>query len=201
MRLTKEYSLAKKALDNSQVIAFPTETVMGLGVYYNDFNAYQLLNKVKNRPEDKPYTLMLGKKDDICKFADVTDRDQFIIDSFVPGPVTLLLKAKDNIPSYVTHNTGIIGVRVPDMKEIQDLIIYCGKPLLVPSANKSGDRPALTSVEVRNIFGDELGYILEIDSLCQKPSTIIDLTTEQVKILREGPISLEDIKKVLKGDN
>ena len=201
MRLTNEYSLAKKALDNSQVIAFPTETVMGLGVYYDDFNAYQLLNKVKNRPEDKPYTLMLGKKEDISKFAFVSDRDQLVIDSFVPGPVTLLLKAKDNIPGYVTHNTGIIGVRVPDMKEVQDLIIYCGKPLLVPSANKSGDKPSLTSLEVKKIFGDELGYVLEMDSLCQKPSTIIDLTTEPVKILREGPVSLEDINKVLKGDN
>ena len=201
MRLTNEYSLAKKALDNSQVIAFPTETVMGLGVYYDDFNAYQLLNKVKNRPEDKPYTLMLGKKEDISKFAFVSDRDQLVIDSFVPGPVTLLLKAKDNIPGYVTHNTGIIGVRVPDMKVIQDLIIYCGKPLLVPSANKSGDKPSLTSLEVKKIFGDELGYVLEMDSLCQKPSTIVDLTTEQVKILREGPVSLEDINKVLEGDN
>lgn len=201
MRLIKEYLLAKKALDNSQVIAFPTETVMGLGVYFDDYKAYQLLNLVKNRPEDKPYTLMLGNKDDIQKYAYVSSRDKLIIDAFVPGPVTILLKAKDNIPGYVTHNTGIIGVRVPDFDLIRELISFVGKPLLVPSANKSGQKPALTSFEVKDIFNDELGFIFECDSLGQKPSTIIDLTTEQVKILREGPISLEDINNVLKGDN
>ena len=201
MHLTKEFELAKQALDNSQVIAFPTETVMGLGVYFDDFAAYQLLNKIKNRPEDKPYTLMLGKKEDIEKFAFVSKRDTLIINAFIPGPVTLLLKSKDNIPGYVTHNTGVIGVRVPKLELVQDLINYCGKPLLVPSANKSGEKPALTSLEVKQVFKDELGYIFEFDCLGQRPSTIIDLTSEQVKILREGPISIEDINKVLKGDN
>ena len=201
MRLTKEFETAKQALDNSQVIAFPTETVMGLGVYFNDKVAYELLNKIKNRPEDKPYTLMLGDKNDIEKYSFVSERDKAIINAFVPGPVTLLLKSKDIVPSYVTHNTGVIGVRVPDMELVQELIKYCGTPLLVPSANKSGEKPALTSNEVKEIFKDELGYIFEQDSLGQRPSTIIDLTSEQVKILREGPISIKDINKVLKGEH
>ena len=201
MRLTKEYELAKRALDNSQVIAFPTETVIGLGVYFNNKSAYELLNKIKNRPEDKPYTLMLGDKNDIEKYAFVSERDKAIINAFVPGPVTLLLNSKDIVPGYVTHDTGVIGVRVPDMELVQELIKYCGTPLLVPSANKSGEKPALTSNEVKSIFKDELGYIFEQDSLGQRPSTIIDLTSEQVKILREGPISIEDINKVLKGEH
>ena len=201
MRLTKQFEIAKQALDNSQVIAFPTETVMGLGVYFNDKVAYELLNKIKNRPEDKPYTLMLGDKNDIEKYAFVSERDKAIINAFVPGPVTLLLKSKDIVPSYVTHNTGIIGVRVPDMELVQELIKYCETPLLVPSANKSGEKPALTSLEVKEIFKNELGYIFEQDSLGQRHSTIIDLTSEQVKILREGPISIEDINKVLKGEH
>ena len=201
MHLTEEFKLAKEQLDQSQVIAFPTETVMGLGVYFDDRKAYDLLNKIKNRPEDKPYTLMLGDVKDIEKYAEVNDRDLKIINAFMPGAVTLLLKAKDNVPGYVTHNTGVIGVRVPDMKLVCDFINYCGKPLLVPSANKSGERPTLTSNEVRDIFGDEVAYVFDYDSLKQAPSTIIDLTKEQVKILREGPVSINDINKVLKGDN
>ena len=199
MHSIKELEIAKSKLNQSQVIAFPTETVMGLGVYFDDRKAYDNLNCIKRRPEDKPYTLMLGNVRDIEKYAFVTDRDRRIINAFMPGPVTLLLKSK-NVPDYVTHNTGVIGVRVPNMPLVQELIKYCGKPLLVPSANKSGEKPALTSKEVREIFKDELGYIFEEDSLAQKPSTIIDLTSEQVKILREGPISIEDINKVLKGD-
>ena len=201
MRLTEQFELAKSKLDNSLVVAFPTETVMGLGIYFDDYKAYQLLNKIKNRPEDKPYTLMLGDVKDIEKYAYLSQRDLLIIKAFVPGAVTLLLKAKDNVPSYVTHNTGVIGVRVPDMPLVCDLIKYLNRPLLVPSANKSGEKPALTSLEVKEIFGDEVAFVFEQDSLRQRPSTIIDLTSEQVKILREGPISLEDIAKVLRGDN
>lgn len=197
MHLTNEFQLAKKALDESEVIAFPTETVMGLGVYYDDYSAYQLLNKIKGRPEDKPYTLMLGSVDEIDKYAYLSDRDNKIIKAFMPGAITVLLKSKSNVPGYVTHNTGVIGIRVPGFKLIQDLISFCKKPLLVPSANKSGKKPALTSSEVKEIFKEELGYILEGNALGGVPSTIVDLTGEQVKIVREGPISLKDIEKVL----
>ena len=149
MRSPNEFELAKKALEESKVIAFPTETVMGLGVFYDDYRAYQLLNKIKGRPEDKPYTLMLEDKSEISKYAYVSSRDQKIIDAFMPGAITVLLKSKDNVPSYVTHGTGIIGIRVPDLELVQELIRYCKKPLLVPSANKSGENPALTSLEVK----------------------------------------------------
>lgn len=197
MHLTKEFELAKKSLDDSKVISFPTETVMGLGVYYDDFEAYQLLNKIKGRPEDKPYTLMLGSTSNIEQYAYLSSRDRKIIDAFMPGAITVLLKSKDSVPTYVTHNTGVIGIRVPDIKLVQDLINFVNKPLLVPSANKSGKKPALTSVEVKEIFGNELGYILDGKSKGGVPSTIIDLTKEEVRIIREGPISLEDILNVL----
>ncbi len=198
MLSTKEFKLAKNALDDSQVIAFPTETVMGLGVYYDDYKAYNLLNKIKNRPEEKPYTLMLGDVSDISTYAYVDERTNKIINAFMPGSVTLLLRAKENIPGYVTHNTGIIGVRVPNLKQLLDFIKYCGKPLLVPSANKSGEKPAVNSDEVKRIFKEEIKYIFEGQAPGGVPSTIIDLTGEEVKILREGPISKIDIERVLK---
>ena len=197
MRLTKEFEIAKQVLDNSQVIAFPTETVMGLGVYFNDKVAYELLNKIKNRPEDKPYTLMLGDKNDIEKYAFVSERDKTIINAFVPGPVTLLLKSKDIVPGYVTHNTGVIGVRVPDMELVQELIKYCGTPLLVPSANKSGEKPAMNSDEVKCIFKEEVAFIFEGSAKGGVPSTLVDLTGKDIKIYREGNIKLQDIEKAI----
>ena len=199
MLLTKEFEQAKAVLDNSGVVAFPTETVMGLGIYFDDYNAYQYLNKIKNRPEDKPYSMMLGDISDIEKYAFVNDRDFKIIKAFMPGAITVLLNAKDVVPRYVTHNTGVIGIRVPDMDTLLDFIKYCGKPLLVPSANKSGEKPALNSEEAVAIFKNEVGYIFKGKCEGGVPSTIVDLTGEQVKILREGPISLECINKVLLG--
>ena len=197
----KVFVLAKQVLDNSGVIAFPTETVMGLGVYFNDYKAYQYLNKIKNRPEDKPYTLMLGSVVDIDKYAFISERDLRIINAFMPGEITVLLKCRENVPSFVTHGTGIIGVRVPNMPFLLEFLNYIKTPLLVPSANKSGEKPAMSSKEVINIFKDEVGFVFEGNAIGGVPSTIVDLTGKEVKILREGNITLEDINKELsKGD-
>ena len=193
----KEYLLAKSVLDNSHVIAFPTETVMGLGVYYNDLNAYQLLNKIKCRPEDKPYTMMLCSKDEIEKYAYVDDRAKKVIDAFMPGEITILLRSKDTVPGYVTHNSGVIGVRVPNLVNLLDFLRFIDTPLLVPSANKSGEKPAMNSDEVKRIFNNEVGYVFEGEAKGGVPSTLVDLTQKEVKIYREGNISLSDILKVI----
>ena len=191
------FELAKNALNNHQVIAFPTETVFGLGVYYDDEQAYNLLNQVKRRREDKPYTLMLSSVDDINKYAFIKDEQLNALRKFIPGPITLLLKSKDNVPGYVTHNTGVIGVRVPENKEALDLLRYLEKPLLVPSANRADQKPAMNDEEVKQIFNDEVAVIIPGKSIGGLPSTIIDLTGEEIKLIRQGPISLEDIKKAL----
>ena len=198
--LTKEFETAKKALKSSQVIAFPTETVMGLGVLFDDFNAYNLLNQIKRRPEEKPYTMMLSKKEEISKYAYVDERATKVINAFMPGEITVLLKSKENVPSYVTHGTGIIGVRVPNLPELLEFLNYVKTPLLVPSANRSGENPALNSDEVKKIFGNELGYVFEGSANGGVPSTLVDLTGEEVKIYREGNIKLADILDVLKGE-
>ncbi len=192
---TKQLAKAVDALRKGEVIAFPTETVMGLGVYYDDYSAYVRLNQIKRRPEDKPYTLMLADINEIDKYAHLTLRDRRIINAFMPGPITLLLKAKESVPEYVTHGTGIIGIRVPNMKVIQEMIGFAGKPLLVPSANRSGEKPFNRYEEVENEFKDELGFILHEDSLGAEPSTIVDLTEKDIRIIREGSLSLMDIER------
>ena len=196
--LRNEFVIAKNALDKSQVISFPTETVMGLGVYYDDFNAYNLLNKIKRRPEDKPYTLMLGDVKEISKYAFIDDCAQKVINAFMPGEITVLLKSKDTVPPYVTHNTGVIGIRVPNLPDLLDFLRFIEKPLLVPSANRSGEKPAMSSKEVIEVFKDELGYVFDGDAKGGVPSTLVDLTGKDIKIYREGNIKLADIERVIK---
>lgn len=195
--MEKIFALAKEKLNNHQVIAFPTETVFGLGVYYDDEDAYNLLNKIKRRREDKPYTLMLHDINQINKYAYIDEKMIKALSKFMPGPLTVLLKSKENVPGYVTHNTGIIGVRIPENKEALDLLRYLEKPLLVPSANRAGEKPAMNDEEVRQIFQDEIKVIIPGKAIGGLPSTIIDLTGEEIKLIRQGPISLEDIKKTL----
>ena len=191
---------AKEILESSKVIAFPTETVMGLGVYFDDFKAYELLNSIKRRPEDKPYTLMLGNIEDIEKYAYVDNRAKKVINTFMPGEITILLRSKDCVPSYVTHGTGVIGIRVPNKEDLLELLNFVKKPLLVPSANRSGEKPAMSSDEVKEIFKDEVYIAIEGKAIGGVPSTLVDLTDKEVKIYREGNIKLEDIKKAL-GEN
>ena len=187
-KIGKDLNLASQILLNGGVISFPTETVMGLGIVYDNFDAYNRLNKIKGRPENKPYTMMISNVDEISNYAYVDERAKKIISKLLPGPLTLLLKSKDNIPSWVTHNTGVIGVRVPDFPILNELLNLVKKPLLVPSANPSNLAPALTVQQVIVYFDNALDYIIDNNSNQELPSTIVDLTQKEVKILREGKI-------------
>jgi len=191
------YKDALASLSNHQVIAFPTETVFGLGVFYDDEKAYNLLNKVKNRREDKPYTMMLSDVKEISKYAIIKDKYLPIINKYMPGSLTILVRAKKCVPAYVTHNTGIIGIRIPSNKEALDLLKFVKKPLLVPSANKADQKPALSANEVKAIFKDEIEVIIPGEISSGEPSTIIDLTGDEIKLIRKGPIPFEELNQLL----
>ena len=199
MDKTKLSIQAKEAsfnLLNHKVVAFPTETVMGLAVVYNDFEAYNLLNKVKRRPEDKPYTLMCGDVSDLDKYAYINDKVRKIVDAFMPGSITILVPGKEDLPTWVTHGLPTVGLRIPTNEEALAVLKEVKLPLLVPSANRSGEKPCLDSDEVKSVFGNEIAYVVDGTAKLDKPSTIVDLTGSEPKILRPGPIELEDILKV-----
>lgn len=188
---------ALKALNNHQVIAFPTETVFGLGVFYDDKEAYELLNKIKNRREDKPYTMMLDDVNKVNEYAFIKDKYLPIINKYMPGSLTILVRARANVPAYVTHDTGIIGIRIPSNKEALELLRFVKKPLLVPSANKADQKPALSADEVKAIFEDEINVIVPGEIGSGEPSTIIDLTGDEIKLIRKGPIPLEELNQLI----
>ena len=195
--MEKLFNKALEALNNHQVIAFPTETVFGLGVFYDDEKAYNLLNQVKNRREDKPYTMMLSDVKEISNYAFIRDKYLPIINKYMPGSLTILVNAKSCVPAYVTHNTGVIGIRIPSNKEALDLLKFVKKPLLVPSANKADQKPALSADEVKTIFNDEIAVIISGEISSGEPSTIIDITGDEIKLIRKGPIPLEELNRLL----
>ena len=195
-----QYKKASKILQNGGLIAFPTETVYGLGVVFDNEQSYERLINVKRRPHEKPFTIMCGSLDDIKKYAYVNELAQKLIDAFMPGQFTIILKAKENLPRWVVSKEGNVGIRISDDKFVQNLIIETGKPLLVPSANRSGESPCHTSNEVKDSLGNDLDAIIIGESVSNIPSTIV-FVDDSVHIIRLGEISESDIKNVIKEKN
>ena len=195
-----QYKKASKILQNGGLIAFPTETVYGLGVIFDNEQSYERLINVKRRPPEKPFTLMCGSLDDIKKYAYVNELAQKLIDAFMPGQFTIILKAKENLPRWVVSKEGNVGIRISDDKFVQNLIIEPGKPLLVPSANRSGENPCHTSNEVKDSLGNDLDAIIIGESVSNIPSTIV-FVDDSVHIIRLGEISESEIKNVIKEKN
>ena len=192
---------AAEILRSGGIACFPTETVMGLGVIFDNYNSYIRLNVIKDRPDDKPYTVMLDSYEKVEKYACISIRFKKIVEKCADYPMTFLLNKKDIVPGFVTHDTKVIGVRVPNHPMIRKLIQLVGKPLLVPSANKSGNKPAINSNEAQDIFGNEVDYYLHGECVGGTPSTIIDLTNKGIKIIREGDLTLEEINRRLNDEH
>ena len=189
----KEY--LKKLLLNNEVIAFPTETVFGLGAISTSEIAFNNLVKVKNRAPDKPFTLMCSNVNQISKYAYVDDLSKKIIDKFMPGSLTILLKAKPNIPYYIHLDSEFVGFRIPGNKELVDFIEYVEEPLLVPSANKSNEKPCLTPEEVKQVFDKEIEVCVTGKTESNIPSTIIKADNGIITLVREGTLLFSDILK------
>lgn len=200
MKILKDVQLneAAKILKDGGLIAFPTETVFGLGVIYDNKKSYDRLVQVKRRPPEKPFTLMLSKKEDVFKYAIESAVAKKLVEAFMPGQFTVILKAKEGLPSWAVSKEGNVGIRIPDSKIIRDLIDKVDKPLLVPSANKSGEPPLTKDKDVISIFDKEIDAIIQGESISNVPSTIVVVDADNVSIIRQGKISKADIDKVLK---
>ena len=187
---------AAQILKEGGLIAFPTETVFGFGVIFDNKESYEKLISVKRRPPEKPFTLMLSDVEDIEKYAYVDERAKKLINKYMPGQFTIILKAKESLPSYCVSSEGNVGIRIPDYDLVRNLIRETEKPLLVPSANKSGESPLTKSDDVISIFDREIDGIIIGESTSKVPSTIV-LVDKDIKVIREGLIKKEDILKTL----
>ena len=182
------------AILKNDVVAFPTETVYGLGVIYNSKEAFDNLVNVKNRTPDKPFTLMLGDKNDISKYAVISEKAQRIIDKFLPGELTILLRPKEDLYPWVTLHSQYIGIRVPNSKDVCNMINNVGQPMLVSSANISSEPVCNNFEEVYSKFDAKVAIIVEGETSSNKPSTIV-ICDEELILIREGSLSFEVINK------
>jgi len=183
-------------LKGGGLLAFPTDTVFGLACIMDE-EAIKKVYAAKGRSFDKPLPMMCDSLKMIRKMAYVSDDAEKVISKFVPGALTLILKKKDTVPDMVTMNKDTIGIRVPDDRFILELIADLKEPLMVTSANISGDGSLLKWQDVLTAMDGKIDGILCEDARGESASTIIDLSGEEIKVLREGPIGFNEIMEAL----
>jgi L-threonylcarbamoyladenylate synthase len=183
-------------LKNDGVISVPTDTVYGVCARMNSEKAEQRLREVKNRPKAKSFPLMCSDLEQIRTVAETDERSEKIIRAFMPGPLTVILKKKENIPAYVNGGMDTLAIRLAPGKAVKQLIEQVGCPLFMTSANQSG-QPTCTSLDEIEAQCPLLDGMMEGEVHFGEASTIVDCTGEDLVILREGPLSLEQLKQVL----
>ena len=178
-------------LNHDEVVAFPTETVFGLGVKFSHLEALE-----KHRSHSKAISLMIYDPKDIEKYAYVNENAQKLIDHFMPGMITLVLKKKSILSDDFTAGYDTIGIRIPDDPFVLKLLKEVG-PMLVTSANISGQETLLNDQEVYKQFKGKIKMIVKGKCKNTRASTVIKVD-EDVTILRQGCIQEEEIREVLK---
>ena len=196
-RYTKnEINELANILKKDGVISVPTDTVYGLCARINSIKAYNNLVVAKSRPINKPFPIMCADEEQIKSIAIVDEKVEKIIRKLMPGPITLILKKKLNLPEYINNGGSTIAVRMASSKILEDLIQKTGSPIFMTSANQSGKNVCTNLDEIEKAC-PTLEGMLEGDVSFSKASTIVDCVSKPIKVLRKGPISLEQIIETL----
>lgn len=190
---------AARLLQEGKLVAFPTETVYGLGANGLDETAVAEIFAAKNRPKDNPLILHIAEKEQLHALAaSVPDVAEKLMDAFWPGPLTLIFPATEEIPAVVTGGGDTVAVRMPSHPIAQEIIRRADRPIAAPSANTSG---APSPTDARAVFSDLAGRIPLIvdggETGIGLESTVLDITVQPPALLRPGFVTPEDIEGVI----
>ncbi|NQY79119.1 MAG: threonylcarbamoyl-AMP synthase [Candidatus Caenarcaniphilales bacterium] len=198
---SKNIKQAVELLKSGEVVAIPTETVYGLAADASNTEAVEKIFQIKGRPNFNPLISHYADIDEIRKDVEFNEKASILAEKFWPGPMTLVLNKTKNsrISDLVSAKLKTAAVRIPKHEITLELLSKFSGPLAAPSANPSGKLSPSKAIHVEELFQSKLNFILD-GGPCQHglESTVIDLSENQVKVLRYGSISLEEIESVLK---
>ena len=179
------------------LVAFPTDTVYGVGALAFDDEAVQSIYMAKDRPIEKAIPVLIGDMEDLDKIAiDIPNMAKKLASRFWPGPLTILIPKKPSLPKAVSA-TAAVGVRVPD-HEIARALLRAAGPMAVTSANVSGQASPTTAEQVFAQLGGRIALIIDGGKTPGGvPSTLVDCTGDEIRVLRQGPITEEELRSVL----
>lgn len=195
----QELKIICNLIKNGEIVIFPTETVYGIGANAFNEKAVGKIFMAKGRPSDNPLIVHISDKKTINEIArDITEVEQKLIDSFMPGPFTLILKKTDKIPDVVSAGLDTVAIRMPSNVIARGIITFSGVPIAAPSANISG-KPSGTNIDdIRNELEGKVSAIIDGgETEIGLESTVVKVINEVPYILRPGNVTAEEIKKVI----
>jgi len=193
---TREH--AARVVASGGVIAFRTDTFYGLGANPRNAKAVQRIRAIKGRDDGKPILLL------IAELAEVKSLTAFepplfrvIATGLWPGPLTIVLPAIGALPNEVTAGSGSIGLRLPAHDGLRELLMTCGGVLTATSANPSGSEPATSALQVVEYFPTGIDLIIDGGVVtATQPSTVIDVTCDPPRIIREGAVTRAELEEI-----
>ena len=194
----EEFNKIHKVLKKPDgVIAFPTDTVWGIGCLVENDQAVNRIYSIKGRSETKPLILLGSKIEHLVPYiSEISDITRQIINKYLPGAVTLVLPKSEEAPSYLTSGGNTIGIRIPDCPPFLDVLEKSvdNHVLATTSANISGEKSPVSRLEVEKSIGNKVDYILDDYGFSAKgtESTVISIDTfGNIKILRQGAVIID----------
>ena len=191
--------IAAKIIQKGGLVAIPTETVYGLGANGLDENAVLKIFEAKGRPQDNPLILHVAQPLEMERFChDIPKAAYLLAEKFWPGPLTMVLPARDTVPKRTTAGLSTVAVRCPDSAVTRKIIALAGVPIAAPSANISGKPSTTTAQHVRHDHDGKIDAIVD-GGPCRVgvESTIVDLTEDRPRLLRPGGVTPEQLLEVL----
>lgn len=189
-----------EVISGGGIIAFRTDTFYGLGADPSNREAVRRIKQLKGREENKPILIIISDYDQLHRFIDdVSPAFELLAKHFWPGTLTLIGRASASIPEEISAGTKSVGVRLPDDDRVRAIVRSCGGALTATSANPSHDAPARDAHEVHNYFGEAIDLIIddgEVES--DLPSTVVDVSGADPRLIREGVIAWATIQDELR---
>lgn len=197
IRNENEIALLAEMLRKGKLVVFPTETVYGLGTNAYIKESVYRIYEVKGRKEEKPLSLHIGTLENL---EDIIELDSFtkrLMLQFFPGPINIIAKKKNNVPEWIGKGD-TLGIRFPSLPICQKLLRLAGVPIVATSANLSGSEEAKTAEDVIKMLGDKIDAILDWGPVTfGKPSTVVNISSGNMEIIREGPVDKELLESII----
>ncbi|HEX8650308.1 MAG TPA: L-threonylcarbamoyladenylate synthase [Pyrinomonadaceae bacterium] len=181
------------------VVAFRTDTFYGLGADPFNADALRAIKSLKGREDGKPILVVISDAAEAERFiAGRTGLFEHVSGRHWPGPLTLVVKARERVPEELTAGSGTVGVRLPDDEEVRELVRACGGALTATSANLAGEPPARNVTMVARSFPSGLGLIIDGgEARVDRASTVLDVSGDTPRLIREGVVSRRELQETL----